>query len=439
LLLIAISNVPNKGSCDKIQLFEELTMLGNQIKDDRWLGKPILEIGATQGFLNIPREMFLGYAPMQNIQSHERLNVLINDNLTTKLIGDCALGFLQSSYSINKAYNSQKYPNLEVVASDILSQAPAKRENDIIFDKASAVPLDDYRTWFDEIPGIIPGYNPVDFRKQLEVKSQNLVQGVVNAIKEIIRLLKEAKKTIPARIKWQLWEAEKVLNSVLGGSKQNTTKSAIMPITVGGVADIIASIASIVLSGFLLKGALAGIIETFKWTVTSIVAKILGGTLIADACRHLAGQVLRGVKNLLPTVFNPTGLFAGAYAFLVSYAPYIIIAAVITILIIKQHQRLVGEYLYIIGMRDEKVAAFRYTKLYETKYEEMKQILLDGGEEIRVACGGLTQLMGFAIQDDRVDQVAIAVNFLNDNEVIEGDERNALILPYVSTITDYSF
>jgi hypothetical protein len=416
-----------------------MIMLQNQIKNGTWLGKEILEIGTVASFINIPRDAFLQYAPIQNIQTHSNLSVLINDNLTTGLITDCALSFLQSTYSINKCYNSKKYANLNVVADEILRQAPAKRENDIIFDRCSAVPIEDYRIWFDEIPGIIPGHNPVDFRQSLEQKSQTLAQSLVNSVREIIAALKSAKKNIPARIKWQLWEAEKVLNNVLNRSKENT-KSAIIPITVGGVVEVIVNIASMVLSGFLLKGAIPAIIESFKWVVTSIVAKFLGGTLIADACRHLAGQVLRGIASLLPTVINPSGLFAGAWAFLVSYAPYIIIAAIITILIIKQHQRLVADELYVIGLNEGKLLAWGHSVLFESNYEEMKQILIDMGDKIRQESSRiiLDTLMGFGLQSQKgeVDKTVIAINFLLENEVTEGEGAIALAAPFAYQIAN---
>jgi hypothetical protein len=91
-------------------------------------------------------------------------------------------------------------------------------------------------------------------------------------------------------------------------------------------------------------------VEALKNTTISIILKRLdipGG----EAIRYITGGLLRTVKDLLPAVFNNTGMFAGAWGLLTACAPYILAAAILVIIAIKMAKRnQLGDFILILGL-----------------------------------------------------------------------------------------
>ena len=70
-----------------------------------------------------------------------------------------------------------------------------------------------------------------------------------------------------------------------------------------------------------------------------------------EAIRYITGGLLRTVKELLPAVFNNTGMFAGAWGLLTACALYILAAAILVIIAIKMAKRnQLGDFILILGL-----------------------------------------------------------------------------------------
>jgi hypothetical protein len=122
------------------------------------------------------------------------------------------------------------------------------------------------------------------------------------------------------------------------------------------------------------------------------------------------------VGNSLPTLIAPTGLFAGCWGLLQAFAPYLILAAVLVIALMK-YQTVIGEYLYVFGQAGNAVA-YGSAKLYDTNRDEMTAELKALAEEMRKQnFGHFSNLMGFALDED--EEIAMAWN-LSRNEPIYG-------------------
>ncbi|MBG1242599.1 hypothetical protein [Nostoc sp. NZL] len=181
---------------------------------------------------------------------------------------------------------------------------------------------------------------------------RELRKKVLNpAIKDFRKLINKLNKLLA------IIKDEKYKNDSVGGYtiSSSFSPSAIVPVASPSVIDVIGvvnAIASGLLQTFILKGVAipAQLAEAVTKTVTSLVLKGLNASG-AEAVRYIAGGVLRGAKDLLPAVFNNTGMFAGAWSFLTSCAPYIIAAAVIIIITIKLSQKAdIGNWITVLAV-----------------------------------------------------------------------------------------
>ena len=124
-----------------------------------------------------------------------------------------------------------------------------------------------------------------------------------------------------------------------------------VPTTINAI-EVLKKITESILTTFILKGVqLPGVfVEALKNTTISIILKRLdipGG----EAIRYITGGLLRTVKDLLPAVFNNTGMFAGAWGLLTACAPYILAAAILVIIAIKMAKRnQIGDFILILGL-----------------------------------------------------------------------------------------
>ena len=182
----------------------------------------------------------------------------------------------------------------------------------------------------------------------LKFLKSKIVNPVINGIKKLFR------------------KAGKLLsNQEQNNYKEDTIKSqfgnissaygAIIPVDVPttiNAIEVLKKITESILTTFILKGVqLPGVfVEALKNTTISIILKRLdipGG----EAIRYITGGLLRTVKDLLPAVFNNTGMFAGAWGLLTACAPYILAAAILVIIAIKMAKRnQLGDFILILGL-----------------------------------------------------------------------------------------
>jgi hypothetical protein len=141
--------------------------------------------------------------------------------------------------------------------------------------------------------------------------------------------------------------------------------------------NVLDRIARSILSTFILKNAKLPwtIFEAIKNTVNSIVSKrfrIPAG----EAIRRITGGLLRSNRNLLPAVFNNTGMFAGVWGVLVACAPYILAASILIIIAINMAKKnKLGNFIWLLGlMQGQEEPNVCFARIKGDSLERMRDI-----------------------------------------------------------------
>ncbi|MEA5526932.1 hypothetical protein [Nodularia spumigena] len=182
----------------------------------------------------------------------------------------------------------------------------------------------------------------------LKFLKSKIVNPAINAIKKLCRKV-----------------GKLLSNQEQNNYKEDTIKSqfsnissdygAIVPVdipTTINAIEVLKKITESILTTFILKGVQLPevFVEALKNTTISIILKRLnipGG----EAIRYITGGLLRTIKDLLPAVFNNTGMFAGAWGLLTACAPYILAAAILVIIAIKMaKENQLGDFILILGL-----------------------------------------------------------------------------------------
>jgi hypothetical protein len=171
----------------------------------------------------------------------------------------------------------------------------------------------------------------------------------------IRRLFTQGKKLV--EFKDQANYAQDNLKSQFGSVVSNY--GAITPVptpTNLDVVNVLGKIAESLLSTFILKGISLprAFFDAIKNTVVSVITKRLS-IPASEAIRYITGGLLRTAKDLLPAVFNNTGMFAGAWGLLTACAPYILAAAIIIIIAINMAKKnQLGNFIWLLGILESQ-------------------------------------------------------------------------------------
>jgi len=120
------------------------------------------------------------------------------------------------------------------------------------------------------------------------------------------------------------------------------------------VVNVLGKIAESLLSTFILKGISLprAFFDAIKNTVVSVITKRLS-IPASEAIRYITGGLLKSAKDLLPAIFNNTGMFAGAWGLLTACAPYILAAAIIIIIAINMAKKnQLGNFIWLLGIKE---------------------------------------------------------------------------------------
>lgn len=348
-----------------------------QISGEDWIKKGGLDVpNDIFNALENPFDWFDGLKPI----SFSRENLPIIGNILSSfpeseigsIVKSLSLEMLQTCYGINKCFNSKTYSDLTGKGNQIAATLKIKTRDIQIYKAAVQASnlflnmgLVNEQLSASNYNGQIGNsiYNRVKTQEAknkdwLTEKLESAQNSLENAAKDIIskikRLLRKLKKVfeLPRPYEFGTVQSHYTISS-------NFSPSAIIPVTSPSVVDVIGvvnTIASGLLHTFILKGVAipTQLAEALTKTVTSLVLKGLNASGV-QAVRYIAGGVLRGAKDLLPAVFNNTGMFAGAWSFLTSCAPYIIAAAVIIIITIKLSQKTdIGNWITLLAIGNNK-------------------------------------------------------------------------------------
>ncbi|MBD2386028.1 hypothetical protein [Cylindrospermum sp. FACHB-282] len=344
----------------------------SQISGEDWIKKGGLDIpDDIFEALDSPYDWLDGLKPI----SFSRDNLPTIDNILSffpqaelgDIVKTSSIEMLRTSYGINKCFNSKTHKDLAEKANQLLSKSKARKKDVGIYNAAVQannlfLNLGLVKEQSESYSGQMGEVSIYDRIKQSEAKNKDWLLEVLEETQEI---LGNAAEDAIAKIKRLIRKLTKFMkvprpyesNSISGqyiSLSSNFSPSAIIPVAAPGVVDVVGvvnAIASELLKTFILKAVAipAALAEGLVSTVTSIVLKGLGASG-TEAVRYIAGGILRGAKDLLPSVFNNTGMFAGAWAFLTSCAPYILAAAIIIILAIKMSQKVqVGNLVTLLA------------------------------------------------------------------------------------------
>ena len=419
--------------------------LREKINDGNWLSKPVLGISNFVNTLfDSPLNYFSQLPPIQAIASDENLSFLLGE-LDNQLVIDMGLLLLESGYGVNKAFNSKKYDGT------LLSQAEALKkdeENEYFtqLNKANDL-LGELNTKFQEIAQPLD-YSTADYIEAEKTKNRNLIQQLLdeaqNAFDSVVAQIQATTGEISSALKKTKRKAQNNLNKFkrmmaaidsneqgnsrfVGSPITSTLLSDLMPVT-GTTISVVKEITIWLLTNFLGVNVAT---EALGWVVTSMVVKYIGA-MGAEVARYFAAGLFKSIT--LPTVLNPTGLFGGCWAFCQAFAPYLVIAAVITILLLRS-QNITGEYLHVFGLGSDSTA-YASAKLRDvTGRLEIIAELKGLGQLIRNESNRIfDDLVGFAV--DEFDVPAIVINLNTDIVIYKKQAIAAAIEPFMPIIRD---
>jgi hypothetical protein len=201
---------------------------------------------------------------------------------------------------------------------------------------------------------------------------------------------------------------------------------ALTPIDPTGTSiKVIQEIASWLLGNFLQVPIAT---EALAWVVSSTVIKYLGG-IGADAARYFAASVMKGLP--LPTLINPTGMFAGCWGLCQAYAPYLVIAGVLVVMLIRA-QNVTGDYLHVFGLTGN-ATAYGSAKLYDSsRLEVVTELRTLANLLRRESLHSFDDLLGFAA--DEQNNIVLALNLRENKAVYQQQAIAEMVTPFLPII-----
>ncbi|MGL5035073.1 MAG: hypothetical protein ACRC6M_14865 [Microcystaceae cyanobacterium] len=400
--------------------------LRQRVTDSGWVGKEILTItDEVRAIVDTPRDWLFSLSPMKAIADSPTLAWIIDAiDAIEDLPATCALLFMESAHGINRAYNSEKYDGqLEGRGNDLLGSLIIKPTDEGIYLSAHKgyTTLRNYSGDFEKIAGAIEGYNP---QVVVEGFVETAIAKVENLVSELADEVQDDIKEFAMKAKRKVRDLQRIFKGMQEGVVENLNRwrkslgdvltpkfvGELVPIVTGiptliGSTQVLQQITTWLLTNFFQFMPISVPVEAMAWCVNSIVIKYLGG-VGANACRFLSAGLLRGVEAL-PSLIAPSGMFAGCWGLLMSFAPYLILGAILVIAMMKFNTTL-GEYLYVLGIEGDKVA-YTSAKLYDTNRQEMSDVLKEMRER-REREGMLlpSNLTGFAF--DEKDEIVMCLD-----------------------------
>ena len=443
--------------------------LQDRIQNNVWLGKDVLNI-SNQVFsvINTPRDWFYNLPPIKfllesdNSPLSQLKDFLDEASDVPGIIRDCGLIFLETAYGINKAYNSKVHYNAQSAAAQrtIASLQTSEREislyNGAVTAHNEALNLPELSKKANEIAASMATVGQIantgnqqilQWHQQAMKKMNKAKDGLDKRIAELAAKVEQkvdgAKKEL-SKAKQELKKLTAIIESMLSGTNKQSIRgidsprpraiAAIVPIaagglvTVGGAISVVSAIATFLLSGMLLKAITSFPEVLIGGLVQATVATVLKffGSVGASATRYLAAASLKAAANFLPTMFAQTGTFAGAWTVLAAYAPFIIVAAIVTITAIKSTNTEVGPILYVFGCgyNDQPDMVFASSR-QDIKKFTIKQVLINLAKKLVNESGrNYSEIYGFSLNEF---DVKLTLNLAGDRQdVVKSEVGKAL-------------
>ncbi|MFM1842228.1 MAG: hypothetical protein RLZZ490_964, partial [Cyanobacteriota bacterium] len=300
-----------------------------RIIDDYWLSKPALKVSSwLNQVLDAPTNFLQSLAPIQALGETPETAFLLSF-LDNGVVTDLGFLLLESSYAVNKAFNSEKYAGRLASQGSLLGSPNSYNQAILEASTDAQGLLTELETPLQAIAQPLP-HSPQAEMEAEENRLQQLIDGIVDEAQSVfdavVAQIGAITGEVPKALKKTKRQAQNKLNHfkrVQAGMKAKVQGSvprfALTPIDPTGTSiKVIQEIASWLLGNFLQVPVAT---EALAWVVSSTVIKYLGG-IGADAARYFAASVMKGLP--LPTLINPPGMFAGCWGLCQAYAPYLI-------------------------------------------------------------------------------------------------------------------
>ena len=410
----------------------------DNLTDGYWVGKQFLKV--NEFILNTIRsnEDFYKSIPPFSILGQVSGLAFIPELAYSMQELPAAISYflMESAFSINKAYNSKTHKNLNAKAiATFNGYSITRTDESVYFASVDAFNFQSYlqneftQAWnnlqaWNELPDVWMQRQKAEWLGKLQELLDEAIANAENAVDDAKRKAKRLARDIKRFLKKMLGVKALPIN-------QPRFVSPIVPVvpgtpTVIGTAQVLNDIALFFLD-ILCGGVYSVPVEALTWVVSSVVLKYFNADG-AEACRYMAGHIFRSVGEI-PNLLTPTGMFAGCWMAIQSYAPYLLIAAIVTIVLLRSKQTL-GEELFVIGNQGSSVT-YGTAKLFDTKWEEMFAVLTQlrdqmSNEGMRV----FDNMTGFAFNEK--DEIVMCLDLTkNPPEHIYGKaERQAKFEPF---------
>lgn len=384
----------------------------------------VLSLPAFQAVKNIP-----GFRPLfDSLRAVEDF---------TEIARRSTLLFGETAHGINQRYNAMEE---SAVIMELSSFPPASRSES--FYEAVAIAHNEVL----RVPDLLQVWQSSPLPQMGDV--YEILSGAetvtIQQLEEQIELLREPAREIEnVRQRWQLWELQQILqeayqNAGISGGPGNISLnfSGDLPVAVpgnmGGIVDGLSRITQLFLSFFSATIVPGDAIAAIVQATNAIVLKFFdvgAGSLVGD----VAAGILRTVD--LPAIYALTTTFAGVWAFLMAYAPLIILAAICAIAVIRNSRRLkVGDQLQVFAGLPGSPSAMAFGGLANPNRSTMKLALIELAQDLRDEGVAFEPVFGFVL--DNRDRVAMALELTNLDDPIElfGQAMDAAAAPYQSQL-----
>ena len=384
----------------------------------------LLNLPAFQAVENIPgfRSLFDSLRAVEDFTDLARRTTLL---------------FAETAHGINQRYNAMEE---SAVIMELSSFPPASRSES--FYEAVAIAHNEVL----RVPDLLEVWRSSPLPQMGDVQEILLgaeTETIQELERQILMLEEPAKEEENVRERWQMWELQQLLYEAYENMGIGQGAVAIAPnfagalpveapSNMGFIVDGLSRITQLFLSFFggsiLPGGAVPAIIQA----TNSIVLKFFdvgAGSLVGD----VAAGILRTVD--LPAIYALTTTFAGVWAFLMAYAPLIILAAICAIAVIRNSRRLrVGDQLSVFAGLPGRPSAMAFGGLANPNRSTMKLALIELAQDLRDEGVAFEPVFGFVL--DNRDRVAMAVELTNLDDPIElfGQAMDAAAAPYQSQL-----
>ncbi|HCA95972.1 MAG TPA: hypothetical protein DEP38_15535 [Cyanobacteria bacterium UBA9226] len=344
-----------------------------------WLGKPALMIPGTVRYaIEHPQDWFES-SPLIDAMSKTsplRMEYILKNKDIAATVKKTTEQLCETAYSINKAYNSA----LITATKPAILGAKIKPIKQDYLNADAITTCGEYFLDLKAIKSANMGYQLGDIlRNQKDMEKANgswlakLLKDTEDSLAIITGLARNRAKRLVRMLKKILGKKDNNFipryNSFLPFNSAQFAPSIGTP-----VANAIAGLDGLTTPLFsdLIYKTVTNIPPAFTTissnTVGSIVLKNIGSSG-ADILRYQAANLLKAVGT--PTVWNSTGMFAGAWTSLMSAAPYLIIAGVIlTAAIETMRDTDVGHVFVLLAFRSFNLKAVSIGRINADKKED---------------------------------------------------------------------